>query len=54
MAFDPVLATSGAFGRAISTLGAVRRGAIELHKLCIVHVSAERAFDRFKISLVAI
>ena len=43
-----------AFGRTVAALGAIGRSAVHFHKLRIVDIRPERAFDGFKIGAMAI
>ena len=54
LAFDLGLLDARAIGRAVAALGAFRSRAVNLHKLRIIHVGAERAFNRFQIGFVAV
>ncbi len=54
IAFDLFLLRASAFRRAVAALGAFGRRAVNLHKLRIVDIRAECAFNRLKISLVAV
>ena len=52
LAHDRGLLDAGAFGRAVTSLGAFWGRAVHLYELSIVDIAAERAFDGLKISLV--
>jgi hypothetical protein len=45
IAFDPFLAGTCAFCWRVAALGAFRRGTVNLHKLGVIHIAAEGAFD---------
>src|SRR5450756_1172812 len=49
-----VLAGTNTLGGAIATLGTFRNRAVQLHKLRIINVPAESAFNRFQICPVAV
>jgi hypothetical protein len=54
IALDPLFAGTDALCGAVAALHGLWRGTIQLHKLGIVYIGAERAFDRFEIALVAV
>ena len=54
LAFDPVLLDADAVGGAVATLGALRRGPVDLDELRVVDVGAESAFDSFKVGAMAV
>lgn len=54
LAFDWRLFDPGAIGGAVSAFEGLRRVAIELDEHGVINVSAERAFNRFQIGLVAV
>jgi hypothetical protein len=54
VAFDRRLDRSGAFGRAVAALHALRRSAVNLHNLSVVNVATECALDRLQIRPMAI
>jgi len=47
VAFDPIFAASNAFCWAITAIGALWRGAINLVQHGIINIGAERAFNGF-------
>jgi hypothetical protein len=52
--FDPRLDYASAFGRAVTTLGALGSLSIEFDKPGVINVAAERTLDCFKIGLVTV
>lgn len=44
---DSGLADAGAFGRAVAALRPARRGAVELHELCVIDIGTEGVLDGF-------
>ena len=51
---DPGFNDARAFGRAVATLHALGSFAVQLHKLGIVNIGTERAFNRLQIGPVAV
>ena len=54
IAFDPLLASAKAFCGAVAALWAFWRSTVNLDQHRVVNVSAECAFNRFKVRLVTI
>jgi hypothetical protein len=54
LAFDPLVARTDAFRRALAALERLWSIAIELHQRSVIDTGAKRALNRFEISLMAV
>jgi hypothetical protein len=54
IAFDAILLDPDAFGRAVTTFGALWRGPVNLIQHRVINIGPERAFNGLQIGLVAI